>query len=427
MNIELEQRVGGPEVLQDAEMVSFNRKRQVWAEQCLKRWKNLGWVGKGSAETEIGKKYGWIELEDETKQAQLAMILQNQWEFQQGEHRDAPGLFQDTATGDEALPTKFVLPIVRRVYALILQRDFGVVQPLPGPTGYVFWLDFLRETDNTNILSVEYNAFTTGELAIPGKAKLRLSRATLTVIKQILGMSWSLEALEDARAQLGLDVEQELINAFTTELARNIFARHLTEVSNQAQTGNASTAGLGFALVAPWAGPNNAHAIPAAGTLVSADRKAQIYNTLILADADHKRANRYPADGIIAGYGLAGLLEMANTATQSLSPRDDNTAEIGITDYGTYAGRFRIWGTDFLPDNIGFVYKRNPTYLQAGHVYAPYIPIQVMPAIYGGYSTSTGAYTNTDEYTRNIRERSAHMVTKPYAFQPLTSAEPPTF
>jgi hypothetical protein len=42
-----------------------------------------------------------------------------------------------------------------------------------------------------------------------------------------------------------------------------------------------------------------------------------------------------------------------------------------------------------------------------------YVPLQVTPAIYGDYSTSTGNYQNLDAYTRNIRERSAQICTKP--------------
>ena len=42
-----------------------------------------------------------------------------------------------------------------------------------------------------------------------------------------------------------------------------------------------------------------------------------------------------------------------------------------------------------------------------------------MPAIYGDYDPVTGNYQNKDAWTRNIRERSADIVTKSYAFQPL--------
>ena len=376
-----------------------------------KQHKQLDWLGEGSVDK------GFDKIADRNK-AKMAMLLENQLGFQRSKEPKLVGnrvILQDTTTSDEALPTKYALPLVRRVYAMMMKNDWSVTQPLPGPTGYVFWLDFLRETDSTNILSVEYNALTTGELAVPTKGKLQLNRAILTVIKQIMGLTWSLEALEDARAQLGIDVEQELLGAFTEEFVRNLFARHLKEIQNAALN-NTNT---GAALVNPWLGPNNNHQIAARGATSITDYKSVIYNTLIDADTDFQKANRRPSNGIICGYGLAGLLRKMLTATSVTEPDQTNTESVGTTNYGTYAGRWQIWGTDFLKDDVGFLYTRNPDSLHAAHVYAPYIPIQVMPAIYGDYDTSTGAYTNKDAFTRNIRERSAHMVTKSYGFQPI--------
>ena len=369
------------------------------------------WLGQGSVDK------GFQKLAD-NQHGRMAVLLENQARFQRSKEArivDGRVLMQDTTTSDEALPTKFALPIVRRTYAMMTQADWSVTQPLPGPTGYVFWLDFLRETDSTNILSVEYNAFQTGELAVPGKAKLQMNRAQITVIKQILGMTWSLEALEDGRAQTGIDVEQELLGAFSTELVRNLFGRHLLEINKQAVTGTST----GAALVAPWTGANTQHQIVARGATAISDYKSIVYNTLIDADTDFQRANRRPSTGIVCGYGLAGFLRKLLTATSSSEPEDTNMSSVGLTNYGNYASRWQIWGTDFLPDDAGFMYVRNPSQLEAAHVYCPYIPIQVMPAVYGDYDTSTGNYQNKDAFTRNIRERSAQIVTKPYGFQPI--------
>src|SRR5229473_1657991 len=330
---------------------------------------------------------------------------------------------QSTGVGDLALPTKFALPIVRRVYALVVDRDFGVVQPLPGPTGFVFWLDFLRMSDTTNLLSIEYNWAATGELAPPAKGKLVLSRTTIQVVKLLMGVTWSLESQEDARAQLGLDLESELLREFSNEFVRDLFGRHLLEIWNKSVSGTST----GSTLPGLWLGPNSSHVLATGGGTDSLAKKANVYAGLIDADTDFVRVNRFPSDGIIAGYGLAGWLQKIETATQATSPANQNANVLGITDYGTFAGRWRVWGTDFIPDNQGFMYKRNPTQLQAGHVYAPYIPLQVMPAIYADFAASDGTYKNVDAFSRNLRERSAHIVTKPYAFQPVSTAFPYVF
>jgi hypothetical protein len=243
-----------------------------------------------------------------------------------------------------------------------------------------------------------------------------------------MGTAFSLEAQEDARAQLGLDIESELVNAFTEEFARNLMARHLQNITRTALGLQFST-NTGTGLVQPWLGPNPQVAIAtrASLSLSIADYKQYIYNALIDADVNFQRANRRPSNAIIAGYGMAGFLSKLNTATSTVAPGDDNLSSIGVTNYGNYAGRWKIWGTDFLPDNVAFLYLANPPQMWAGHIYAPYVPLQVMPAVYADYDTSTGAYTNKDAWTRNIRERSADFVTKSYAFQPITGPQPLTF
>jgi hypothetical protein len=412
-------------------------------EATYEKWARTGWLDledvPKSVKTQFPKRYAGIEEFHEQAQfpklsrdakRKMSLILENQRQFQMGRTVDVVNnkvaLVQDTATSDEALPTKFALPIVRRAYALLMQRDFSIIQPLPGPSAFVFWLDFLRESDTTNILSVEYNWLLTAELGVPAKGKLQLNRFQLQVVKQLMGTTFTLEAQEDARAQLGLDIENELITAFTEEFARNLMGRHIKHIYASA-TGLQDNPATGASLVQPWLGPNTVVNIAARGGTSITDYKQVIYNAIIDADVNYQRANRRPTDTIIAGYAMAGFLQKLNTATQSQAPNQMNLASVGITDYGTYAGRWQIWGTDFMPDNYALLYVRNPPPLWAGHIYAPYVPLQVMPAIYGDYDTTTGNYQNKDAWTRNIRERSADITTKPYAFQPVTTPNPPTF
>src|SRR5205823_4780988 len=129
-------------------------KKRAYEAALYAKWEK--WTGDES----VAK--GFPKLNTEQDRLNMALLLENQIRFQRSREVEVQNgkvtLTQDTATSDEALPTKFALPIVRRAYALLINNDWSVVQPLPGPTGYVFWLDFLRELDSTNILSVEYNA-----------------------------------------------------------------------------------------------------------------------------------------------------------------------------------------------------------------------------------------------------------------------------
>jgi hypothetical protein len=401
---------------------------QLYQEELRKKWGGIGrdgqysenrdWLGQGS------EKRGYPAL---THRGQLimALILENQARFQRSKRRKIVDgeidLVQDTTTSDEALPTKFAFPIIRRVYAQMEAADWSTTQPLPGPTGYVFSIDFLRETDSSNLLSLSPDWQAGTELSVPVKGKLSIVRTQVAAVKHIMGMAWSLEAMEDARAQLGLDIEAELINAFVAEFGRNLLGRHLNRILTAiGLIGSSPVTTQGTGLIAPWTGPHTPVQFPDHGTESLVDYSRRIYNTLIDADAQFQRANRQRSSGIVAGYGMAGYLQKLYTLTATSPPDDANLESLGVTDYGGgYYQRWKIWGSEFIPDNMAFMYRANPDALRASHVYAPYIPLQVMPAVYADYDASTGNFQNKDAYSRNIRERSTDFVTKPYGFFPL--------
>lgn len=410
------------ELFHKALSMDTQEKVGIYQEQLLQKWSGIGrdgkynpktdWVGKGSEER------GYPAITNSRDRAALAMLLENQNRYQRTKELRVVGnrvLQQDTTTADEALPTKFVFPLVRRLYAQMMQADWSTTVPMPGPTGYVFYLDFLREGDGTNILSVEYNWMLNGELTVPAKGKMSLQRQTITAVKQIMGMAWSLEAFEDAQAQLGLNVENEMLNAFGEEFVRGLFERHLLQIQT---TAGATATGTGLPTL--WATAPAATVLPDRGTDSITDYKSHIYNALIDANTVFQRRNRTSAGAIVAGYGLAGLLRKMLTATATSGPDVSNTQGLGVTNYGTYSEHWKIWGTEFLPDNVGFMYNPNPDALRSGHIYSPYIPVQVMPMVYADYDPTTGNYMNKDAWTRNIRERSASTVTRPYAFVQIT-------
>ena len=402
-------------------------KQRAYQQVLLEKWSGVDkhgkynplcdWLGQGSVDR------GYPKISEERDKLIMAVVLENQQRFQRSKELQVVNgrvpITQDTTTADAALATRFVLPIVRRVYAQVIQGDWTSVQPLVGPSGYIYYIDFVRENLDgslgVNILSVDYTWMLKGELTVPPKAKLVLQRDTIQVQKQIMGMAWSLEVMEDAQAQLAINVEQELMNAFTEEFVRTLLARHLNRIYN-----SAGLAATGTQLPPTWAAGPAAVQFPNRGANSVTDYKQIIYGYLLDGDTQFRRANRVPANGIVAGYGLAGFLSKLLTATATPSnDADDLTSGIGITNYGTYAERFRIWGTEFLPDNMGFLYRRSPDPLRAGFVYSPYIPVQVMPLLYGDYDSTTGNYQNKDAWTRNIRERSGEKVVRPYAFQTI--------
>jgi hypothetical protein len=409
------------------------KKRDAYMDRLVGKWREVGYLNAEDAHPKFKAiaekraiKHNFPKLTNHRDEQTMAVLLENQLLYQREHekilpvHVDAQGgmsvhLTQDTTTADEVLPTRDVLPIIRRAYALLVQNRISRIQPMAGPSTYVFWLDFIREADSSNILSIQYNALLTPELGVPPKGKMKLAQRQINAVKQMMGVTWSSEAEEDARALLGLNVESELMGAFTEEFARDLFARHALTIYNAAA--GLSGASLGTALPGAWAGALPAITIPARGASTIVDYKQTIYSYILQADTQLLRYNRRRGDSILAGYGMANFLQNMNTATGVESANALDLSSIGIMGYGAYAARWQVQGTEFLPDNVAILFSADPDPLRAGHVYAPYIPVAATPKIYGDYDPVTGNFQNKDAWTRNIRERSAEVVTKPYAFQ----------
>lgn len=391
-------------------------KVEAQAKALLADWEP--WIGDKSLEM------GFPKLETRHQKLQMAILLENQFRFQRSREQrvirrgNREVIAADVTTGDEALPTTFALAMVRRAYAFDHIADWQTTQALTGPTGFVFYVDFLRESDNTNLLSSEYTYAKTLESAVPKKAKIKIARDLVTADKQLLATVYSLEAEEDAMNQLGLDIANEMVGTFSTEFVRNRFAEHLQVIYQAALTGVAS----GSSLPAPWSNAGQpAIVIPNIGTDTTVEWGRKMYNSLEDGNGTFQKLNRRRFNGIVCGIDVATRLNKA-VQVVDIAGTDQKTFDndLGVNSYGNFAGRYHIWATDLLPANVGFAYVRNPDPLRASAVYAPYVPIQVMQAVYGGYDPVTGNYQNTDEYTRNIRERSAFKVTRPYGFLPIT-------
>lgn len=407
----------------------------------------------------------------------MAMLMYNQLRHATRPRESAAlgiesAAYEDVQTTDLALPTKWALPIIRRIYPAIFDAPFFATQPMPGPLAYAFFMDFTREVDSTdfrfpapflvrlsastlaaatsftvqqsgksnpvvvgsyqlavgqqvtvepgtgNADTVTISAVnrTTGvvtvgamthahaagvfalvvtpsavaEAGVPGKAKMALTRSTVTAQKFMMAATWTTEAMEDARAQLALDIEAEMVQALSVEIGRELFATILTDIVQGATGGSVTIANRGATNVQDY-------------RYLSLQPLYDIEG-LVYSKRFHD------TDTILAGVDLAtNILQQDQFHS---TPADDSLmAELGVTHLGDFKGKWQVYKTNFLPPNLGLIFKKPTDWLHSGYVYMPYIPLSPMPLVYAGYNTSGGAYANTDEWTRNIRTRAGRLLT----------------
>jgi hypothetical protein len=159
-------------------------------------------------------------------------------------------LESDTLAGDWGALDYNILPLIRRIFWPEPAFELVSVQPMPMPTGKVFWLDDRyaeAQIDGTpnaitaNARMDQYLSRTYGDSAEASGAKkvgLKIVSKTIDVAEKKLSAEWSVEAQQDAKAYLGLDMEEEHTRIISQEARREIGNWILYQLLTYATAGN---------------------------------------------------------------------------------------------------------------------------------------------------------------------------------------------
>ena len=79
---------------------------------------------------------------------------------------------------------------------------------------------------------------------------------------------------------------------------------------------------------------------------------------------------------------LANILEMTNGFRASLTA-DVAKGTIGALKTGQLSKKFDIYVDPYFHRNVVLVGRKGSSFLESGYVYAPYVPLQVTPTIFG--------------------------------------------
>ena len=79
---------------------------------------------------------------------------------------------------------------------------------------------------------------------------------------------------------------------------------------------------------------------------------------------------------------VANILEFTSGFRASVTV-DDNTGTIGAVKTGSISKKFDVYVDPYFPRNVILVGRRGSSFLESGYVYAPYVPRQVTPTIFG--------------------------------------------
>ena len=218
-----------------------------------------------------------------------------------------------------------------------------------------------------------------GELqtAIP-QVQLDVKSAPVVAMARRLKALWSSEAAEDLRVFHGLEAETELVAGVAQEMALEIDREILNDIF-AASTGTTGTFDR----------------IPPAG-IAELDHFRSLFTVVAtVSNLIHKKTLRAPANWMVTSPEISALFDQLSThgdyrplfvsgGDSAYGPVDPprpltQHGQFGIYRTGTLKNKWSVFEDPFFQRERILLGLKGDSFLDAGYVWAPYVPLQVTP------------------------------------------------
>jgi len=289
-----------------------------------------------------------------------------------------PGVLnEETTQASIAAYTTALLPLVRRVYSRLMAMELVSVQPLSGPTGYIYWLDHLfgsnvgsvhvgdrmdREQENTFADSSEKGGISS--------MNFQLKKKLVETEAKKLQAVWTSEAAQDLKAPMGLDMWGEMLPQLANEIMREIDSKLMDELLAQ------------VAFNVDWC--PTGYLADDKTTAQRKEYKKGLYDAIITVGAQiFKRRYAYPNWLLMNGDTFANFQKLEKFV---VDPAIDQKApiEMGWQYKGTLDNKYKVYVNPWFADNKILLGVRTNDWRQAVGYYAPFIPLMVSEEFYVG-------------------------------------------
>ena len=214
--------------------------------------------------------------------------------------------------------------------------------------------------------------------------EIQVDSISVTAQTKKLKAKWSPELGQDLNAYHNLDAEVELTSILSEQIALEIDREILHDllVGGTAATYYWSRSPGLFVNKTTGAELGAASAAPDFTGTVS-----EWYETLIETINDvsaqiHRKTLRGGANFIVCSPEVANILEFTSGFRANVSHADDK-GTIGAVNVGSISKKFDVMVDPYFPRNVILVGRKGNSFLESGYVYAPYVPLQVTPTIFG--------------------------------------------
>jgi hypothetical protein len=220
------------------------------------------------------------------------------------------------------------------------------------------------------------------ESAIP-EIDIKVDSVSVTAITKKLKAKWTPELQQDINAYHNLDAEVELTSILSEQIALEIDQEILEDLVKGAKAGTYYWSRKPGKFVNRTGGQStNQDLFPDFTGTVS-----EWYETLLETVNDvsaqiHRKTLRGGANFLVCGPEVANVLEFTS-GFRADTTADETRGSAGAVRVGQLSKKWDIYVDPYFVRNVILVGRKGNSFLESGYVYAPYVPLQVTPTIFG--------------------------------------------
>ena len=212
---------------------------------------------------------------------------------------------------------------------------------------------------------------------------IQMQSQAITAKTKKLKAVWTPEFAQDLNAYQNIDAEAELTNMLSEYISMEIDLEILDMLIEDAAAGTEY-----------WSVLNNT-SITAGATGVTTNSSTGFYNTQgqwfqtlgtkiqKLSNKIHQLTLRGGANFMVISPTVATIIEsIPGFASNNNGEAQDMEYAFGVQKAGTFNGRYKVYKNPYMTENTILLGYRGTQFLEAGAVFAPYIPLIMTPLVY---------------------------------------------
>jgi hypothetical protein len=209
---------------------------------------------------------------------------------------------------------------------------------------------------------------------------IKVDSVAVTAITKKLKAKWTPELGQDLNAYHNLDAEVELTQILSEQIALEIDREILEDLVRGAEAGTRYWSRVPGQFLDRETGE-----VATAGDFTG--NVSEWYETLVETINDvsaqiHRKTLRGAANFVVCGPEVANILEFTAGFRANVTA-DADRGDIGAVKTGSLSKKFDVMVDPYFPRQLILVGRRGSSFLESGYVYAPYVPLQTTPTIFG--------------------------------------------